>query len=246
MTITSAARHLCEKLLALRGYELKETGDPPRGFAAMLELAVRCGLAPGTVFDVGVGNGTPWLYDGFPHAKHVLFEPLDEFQPGLQTLAAELKADLHQVALSDTPRTVDFHASQTSATSSSLKTMDSEFAKFAEQSLTAHKFVTQTVKTQRLDDFDRYRPPYVLKIDVEGAELMVLEGARRTLEQTELIIAEISVMRRYSDEPTFAETIAALDGLGFELFDIPELSQAHNGPLIYLDAAFVPKHKHPR
>ena len=51
-------------------------------------------------------------------------------------------------------------------------------------------------------------------------------------------------MRRLATEPSFAEMICFIDDCGFELFDIPSLSQTSHGTeqLIYLDAAFVPKH----
>jgi hypothetical protein len=50
-------------------------------------------------------------------------------------------------------------------------------------------------------------------------------------------------MHRLRNEPSFAEMIEFVDECGFELFDIPSLSQTNEtAQLIYLDAAFVPKH----
>jgi hypothetical protein len=90
--------------LRVRGYELRELGTPPRGYRGCLEYAKSRGLAPRTVFDVGVGHGTRWLYDAFPDAKLVLFEPLAVFEGELTKLASHYKADVHRVALGGTGR----------------------------------------------------------------------------------------------------------------------------------------------
>jgi hypothetical protein len=49
-------------------------------------------------------------------------------------------------------------------------------------------------------------------------------------------------MRRLKGESTFAEMIKFVSDCGFDLFDIPSLSQANDTEqLVYLDAAFVPR-----
>lgn len=229
-------------LLRTRGYELKEIDEPPRGYEACLRYAKARGLIPKTVFDVGVGNGTPWLYDAFPEAKLVLFEPLNVFRPDLDAIAKRYDADVHHVALAETPGQADLNRNIGHPTSSSLLNIDPKFAKYAVHVQADHRYQPEVVAVDTLDRLNQYEPPYVLKLDVEGAEVRVLEGARKTLRDTQFLVAEMSVLRRQSGEPTFAEMIDFLQECGFELFDIPYLAQAKdNGQLIYLDAAFVPK-----
>jgi len=234
-------KNLVERVLRGFGYELKAVGSPPRGFPAALAHARGAGLAPRTVFDVGVGRGTPWLYAAFPDARHVLFEPLATFGADLDRLAEELNADVHRVALSNRSGTATFRRHVDFPTSSSLYDIDPQFDAYTRRVQRQHRFEEQTVPLATLDELNRYEPPFVLKLDVEGAERDVIEGAGNTLRSTELLIAEISVMRRRRDEPVFADMIGLLDSAGFELFDIPELAQAADGTLRYLDAAFVPK-----
>ena len=237
-----ALRRCFDSVLRSRGYELKELGSPPRGYSACLEYAKSRGLAPRTVFDIGVGHGTPWLYDEFPDAKLVLFEPLSVFDAGLADLESRYRADVHKVALSDAPGVAEFNFNTLFPTSSSLLDMDSRFAKFAVKVQAEHQFSKQTVKLDTLDALNKYPPPYVLKLDVEGGEMRVLEGAQRTLKDTHFLLTEMSVMKRQAGEPDFSSMIEFLDKCGFELFDIPTLEQVSgNGQLIYLDAAFVPK-----
>lgn len=239
--VRASIRRGLEFVLRGYGYELRSAGSPPRGFAASLAHAWAAGLAPKTVFDVGVGRGTPWLYEAFPDARHVLFEPLATFEGDLERLAHDRGADVHRMALSNRTGTATFRRHVDFPTSSSLYDIDPRFDAYTKRLQQTHRFEEQTVPLATLDELNRYEPPYVLKIDVEGAEREVIEGARRTLRSTELLIAEISVMRRLKHEPGFAAMIALLDAVGFELFDIPELSQSADGTLRYLDAAFVPK-----
>jgi FkbM family methyltransferase len=233
-------KHWLVSALKARGYELKELDRPLRGFDGCLRHARARGLTPKTVLDVGVGTGTPWLYEAFLDAKLALFEPLTLFRPELEQLAARYDADVHAVALSDTIGTADFNVNIGHPTSSSLLQMDPHFAEYAARVQARHRYQRETVPVDTLDHLNHYEPPYVLKLDVEGAEKQVLKGAQNTLRHTEFLLTEISVLRRQVGEPSFAELIDFLAECDFELFDIPCIAQAKgDGQLIYLDAAFV-------
>jgi hypothetical protein len=77
-------------------------------------------------------------------------------------------------------------------------------------------------------------------MDVEGYEIEVLKGSLKILENTEVIISEISVSERMLGETQFANFIGHLDKIGFDFFDIIDMSQlVRGGRLTYLDAVFV-------
>lgn len=237
-------RNLFERALRGRGYALKRVGEPPRGFDACLAYARSRGLAPRTVLDVGVGHGTPWLYEAFPAAKLVLFEPLADFAEDLARIRQERGADVHMTALGSAPGSVLLNVNRFSPTGSTLHTIDPAYAAFSARRALRYEFEAREVTRATLDSLNTYDPPYLLKIDVEGAEADVLAGAHRTLQQTDYLLLEVSVMRRVVEGADFATTIRLLDELGFALFDVPALAQssrAETAQLLYLDAAFVRK-----
>ena len=79
---------------------------------------------------------------------------------------------------------------------------------------------TEPVKTHRLDDVLSEGPVDFLKIDVQGAELMVLEGADRTLSNTATVHCEVMFSPIYAEEPLFPAVHQHLMSRGFALIDI--------------------------
>ena len=82
--------------------------------------------------------------------------------------------------------------------------------------------------------------PYLVKADVQGAELLVLDGASEILEQTELVILEVSFFRFAEGFPDFYDVIEYMKKHGFVVYDI---FGGHNRPLdgarAQADVAFV-------
>jgi hypothetical protein len=86
----------------------------------------------------------------------------------------------------------------------------------------------------------RLRGPYLIKADVQGAELEVLDGAARVLEDTELILLEVSLFQFYANGPQFYDVLSYMKNRGFVAYDI---LGHHTRPLdcalAQVDAAFV-------
>jgi FkbM family methyltransferase len=76
---------------------------------------------------------------------------------------------------------------------------------------------SEIVKVERLDDILRSDPArnVFLKMDVQGFEREVLEGAQETLKRTHAIYIELPIEHLYEGGWTFPEAIAYLDELGF-------------------------------
>lgn len=73
------------------------------------------------------------------------------------------------------------------------------------------------VKTARIDDLDEIPEFDLLKIDVQGGEMMVYDGAPRRLDTALMVISEVGFMPIYKDQPLLDAQMARLRGHGFDL-----------------------------
>ena len=235
-------RNIAEGALDRFGYELKIKGEPLRGYASFLANCKQRGLEVRTVFDGGVGFGTQWLYNAFPDKKIVLIEPLKEFVPVMEDLGRSYDAEYHITALGANSGQLEINVAQEHLTSSSLKEQSADLAADLKERGRQRSFEQRIIDVNRLDDINKYEPPFLLKLDVEGYEVEALRGAEKTLKNTELVIVEASLMDRYGDGQSFLDIYKFLDESGFALYEIVDMAtRTSHAPVVYLDAAFVPK-----
>lgn len=221
-----------QRTLAKHGLEVHSTVGVRRTLPAVLWHYRALGLSPATVIDVGVGLGTVELYDVFPDAQLVLVEPLPEFGP-LEQFRAQRGAEIVAAAAGPEAGQVEIAVHRVPACSSLLGARRGD-------GVTPE---LRTVAMVRLDDVVRQPGPYVLKLDVEGAELGVLNGALQILTQAELVLLEVSFFQLVEDMPQFHEVVAWMHEHGFVVAD---LYNGHNRPLdgalAQMDVAFVQEH----
>jgi FkbM family methyltransferase len=89
----------------------------------------------------------------------------------------------------------------------------------------------QTIPTVRLDDVNQITALDFLKIDVQGAELMVFQGGRAKLAHAVAIQAEVSFVPIYKGQPTFGEVDAELRSQGFMPHTFPDMCRRMLKPL---------------
>ena len=236
MPVKSAIKNIVASGLDSRGYELKEKAAPPRGFRAFLKIYNRRMRKPRSVFDVGVGRGTNWLYESFPEAALVLVEPLSRFEPQIREIVNARGAVWQRCALGDAPGEATMLVPRGAPTGASLLRRSP-----SREAAPSNGLEEETVPVRLLDEIAaKAEPPFVLKLDVEGAEVGVLRGGQGALRSTDLVIVEASVGPRHEGESDLIDIGAALKPHGFKLAEIIEM--ATRGPdklLSYLDAAFV-------
>jgi FkbM family methyltransferase len=209
-------------------------GGPRRTLGEVLAHARSLGLDPGTVVDVGVGWGTPDLYAGFPGARHLLVEPLAEYEPALKQVAERHRAEYVLAAAGAERGELEIAVHRVPTLSSAMGNRSGDAAGSAEP---------RTVPMVRLDELvaERCLPgPYVIKVDVEGAELQVIEGAAGLLDQAELVLLEVSLFPFWPGAPVLADVVDQMRERGFAVYD---LYGGHlrplDGALAQLDVAFV-------
>ncbi len=66
----------------------------------------------------------------------------------------------------------------------------------------------------------KLRGPFLLKVDVQGFELEVLKGAEKVLQETEVIILEVSLFQFYKGSPVMSDVIYFMHKRGFSVYDI--------------------------
>jgi FkbM family methyltransferase len=191
------------------------------------------GFVPDVVFDVGVGPGTPELYEAYPDARLVLVEPLEEWRAHFEWVEKTRKTDTVIAAAGAAPGEIEIFVHRAPWCSSTLGGLRGEGVNGTRRS----------VPMVRLDDIASERGlagPFVVKVDVEGAELDVLSGAPEVLRATELVLMEVSLFEFIPGAPQFHDVVSWMHDHGFVVAD---LFDPHNrlldGALARLDVAFV-------
>lgn len=74
---------------------------------------------------------------------------------------------------------------------------------------------TEEIDTRRLDDIPETEGMDLLKIDVQGAELMVFQNATQRLAEAVVIQTEVEFLQMYVDQPLFGDVDCFLRSQGF-------------------------------
>jgi len=182
---------------------------------------------PATVIDVGVADGTFDLYHAFPASRFLLVEPLAEFEPSLRNICQRIDGIYEIVAATGEIgcRRIFFDGYLHGA------------------SLMAEEMYAREVRTATLDHLVEkhdLQPPYLLKVDVQGAEFEVLAGAEETLNCSEIVILEVPLFDFMDSGVTIVETLARMKDREFVPHDIFDgLLRPFDGALGQVDIAFV-------
>lgn len=194
------------------------------------------GFSPSTVVDVGAGEGTPALYKAFPEAFHVLIEPLKENRPHLQRILQEYEGEYFLTAIGAREERLNINVEPSVRKKSSINSR-------TDLTSTGDLVERREIPVNTLDALMKkhnFKPPFGLKIDTEGFEYQVIEGAPRFLRETQFVIAEVSVAKRFIQSYSFSEFIQIMDRNGFRLNDILNTRRTKSSvsELLFIDAMF--------
>lgn len=202
------------------------------------------------IFEVGSceGEDTIRLKKRFPNAVVHTFEPVPENLKKIETNFKRYHIELdkiHKVALSDANGSAKFHVSSGQpeeipennnwdfGNKSSSLLPPKEHTK----TLPWIKFDKKiTVRTQRLDDFCKEKSIDTVDfiyMDVQGAELMVLEGAGKYLNNVGAIWMEVEAVELYDSQPLKDDVENFMKNHGF--VKVMDTVDAISGDQLYIN-----------
>jgi len=196
------------------------------------------------VFDVGANTGqygSKLRAVGY-HGRIVSFEPLSAAHAALCRIAAADPAwtVAPPMALSDQAGQTDLHVSAESDMSSLLPMRPDMVSLLS----SARTYTSETVQRARLDHvFDTYTQAHdriFLKLDTQGHDLSVLEGATGVLDRISGVQTELAIETVYVGEPDWLTAIKYIQTRGFRpVYFIPGYFNKRTARLFSMDGVFV-------
>ncbi len=194
------------------------------------------------ILDVGANSGQYASITrriGF-NGDIVSFEPVGHVFENLKKRAKnDTKWTVHNMALGNKKEELEINVSKNTF-SSSLLNMMPEHLKNAPEAVYLEK---ETIKVDMLDNlFSNLVTPkevVFLKLDVQGFEKNVLEGAKESLKRIIGIQVEMSIIEMYEGELTYLQMIDYLAKQGFGLYSLENgFFNKETGQLLQVDGIF--------
>ena len=206
------AVRLANALLAPLGARIVKNTTDFLMSSALRRLSAH-GFKPGAVIDIGASDGS-WSAQAMaclPGARFLAVEPLQE-----RRAALDRRKRRHE----------RFDYALCVAAGPGVDAVDLDVAADLDGSTVGgHGGQTRSVPAATIDALaaERGLPgPYLLKFDTHGFELPILEGARRVLEETEVIVMEVYNFHVTPRALLFPDMCRHLGDLGFRCFDMAE------------------------
>lgn len=206
----------------------------PFSFAQMLGKS----CPPITIIDAGAmeiaeGGGEGSDYSPLVRAgvaRVIGFEPVKDECDKLNAKAGKHATFLPHAVGNGNPGT--FHVCNFPMTSSLFEPNRPLLKLFNNLSELTQVVRTEPIQTRRLDDIPECAQADFLKLDVQGAELDILQGAPTLLERVVVVNTEVEFVPLYKGQPLFADVDAFLRSRGFLIHSIPGIAGRAFKPLI--------------
>lgn len=198
------------------GYDIRRLRNTPirSSMGETYKLIRNLGFMPATIIDVGVAKGTYELYRAFPSSYILLVEPLEEFVPYLISIKRRYNADyIFSAAGSNNGEiTINVHGGHLHGSSILKEAMGAE--------ADGQERIVPIIKIEDAIHERKKHGPFLIKIDVQGAEIEVLKGCSQLLNDTEAIVLEVSMFEFMKDGPQFYDIVYYMKSIGFVAYDI--------------------------
>jgi FkbM family methyltransferase len=194
------------------------------------------------MIDIGAHQGkfTDDLLNHYTVKEAILIEPIPRLANLLKNKYPTNKYHIYQNVVSDNDEiAIDFFINEFAETSSLLKIRSEmkELENVATQLVSRVKVVARTLDAIVAESGFRYID--LIKLDVQGAEHLVIKGATNTLTKTKLLWTELSFKPLYEDSSIFHQIYELLVENNFVLLELSPGYRASNRELLQVDALFV-------
>jgi len=194
-----------------------------------------------TILDVGANTGQFSFAALSSHPKAVIhaFEPIPDVFATLQSkFHGRSNLHAHNLAISDSNSTADFEVNESSA-SSSLLPLDETHKKMYPGARKTRMIKVNVSTLDRWAEGRDLKRPLLLKLDVQGNELKVLQGALTVLPSVDYVLTEINIGAMYKGQASFGNIHEILSEFGLEFIDFfPEKRSPDTHRCLFGDALF--------
>jgi FkbM family methyltransferase len=244
-------RAIIKSLVRRFGYQIQrvssETVDEPwldNPFVVQKALLTRLGIDGPTIFDIGAhhGNTVASYRSMLPNSTIYCFEPFPE---SFAILKARFQYDQKIIplalAVADKSGRRDFFVNHWDFTNSLLKPPSAGRQYYPKANVLKEVIQVPTISLDHFMGERSIESCDLLKIDIQGGELLALEGGQKLLREQRpfLIYLEVPFVPHYEGQALFHELCAFLNGFGYTPFNLYDLQISDNGQLTYADALFV-------
>jgi FkbM family methyltransferase len=187
----------------------------------------------GLIVDIGAYDGDSAIFFANRFKNRIIgFEPMPvTFAKAKENVAAFPNVEVVNLGLSDKVGELDFYVSENSAASSLLPIKDFSEIEFK-------KKITVSVTT--LDTYFVDQPEILLlKLDVQGMELNILNKGIETLRNTKLVLTEVSISEMYHGACLYYDLDSLLRASGFKIHTL--IANYNNEGTKYFDILYIKK-----
>ena len=206
--------------------------EPPEwGIEACFQGLVDRGYAPRAVLDVGASTGgwSIFAMQYWPKATYFLLEANEERRPELEKLkrtASNVNYLIAGAADIDGQLPLGVRADDLNANSFAYPRQESR--------------MVEVVRIDRLLREGRFAPPQFLKIDVQGFERNVLEGAHATIQHCDFVLLELNLIHFAPGMMLLHEGTHWMNEHGMVAYEIVDaLRRPLDGAMAQCDVLFV-------
>ncbi len=214
----------------------------PRYWQVLTQL-----VPPGSgrlIVDAGANCGemTAQFATQYPQARIIAVEPNPEvFVKLCQRFADHDQVHCINVALADSNQHTEFHVNKLDVTSSIFPRFTAGRRYYTSEDRLVHNIEVPTLTLDRLAAQEGVEHIDLLKLDTQGAELLIFKGATSLLarQAIDVIYTEFFIIPHYQNAPVLHDLWSFLAQFDYTLYDLFKGPYGRNGQLRFGDAIFV-------